>query len=131
MICKTLRWRFVAWVLLSVTTQMSLARQALAQGMRDPTIPPTAALPAPPASSALGTAETLSSLSVIVRDGKSFVVVGTRLYAQGQMLGQARIERITETEIWLREGKQLRKVQLFSGVTRRVASGVSVNPVRP
>lgn len=128
---KTPTWRFVIWVMLSVTMQMSLAGQALAQSLRDPTIPPTAALPAQPASSASGAAEALGPLSVIVRDGRSFVVMGTRLYAQGQMLGQARIERIAETEIWLREGKQLRKVQLFSGVTRRVASGVAIIPMRP
>jgi len=73
----------------------------------------------------------MGPLSIIARNGKSFVVMGTRLYAQGQMLGQARIERIAETEIWLREGKQLRKVQLFSGVTRRVASGAPTNPARP
>lgn len=131
MTCKTPAWQFVIWVMLSVTMQMSLAGQALAQSMRDPTIPPTAALPAQPASGAQGTAETLGSLSVIVRDGRSYVVMGTRLYAQGQMLGQARIERIAETEIWLREGKQLRKVQLFSGVTRRVAFGVAITPMRP
>ena len=35
------------------------------------------------------------------------------------MLGRARVERITETEIWLREGQALRKVPLYAGVQRR------------
>jgi len=88
-------------------------------------------LPELPASSPARVVDTLGPLSVMVRDGKSFVVKGTRLYAQGQMLGTARIERIAETEIWLREGKQLHKVQLFSGINRRVASGTSTAAVRP
>ena len=131
MTCIKSLWRHPAWLLLSVTMLMSMTGLALAQSSRDPTIPPSAALPAQPASGAPGTTETLAPLSVIVRNGKPFVVMGTRLYAQGQMLGQARIERIAETEIWLREGKQLRKVQLFSGVTRRVVSGASIIPARP
>lgn len=59
-------------------------------------------------------------MSVIVVDGRPHVIMGTRLYAPGQMLGQARIERITDTEIWLREGRVLRKVPRFSsGIERR------------
>lgn len=92
-----------------------------AQSLRDPTLPPAAAglgdsgaLAGKMAASELG-----GPLSVIVVDGRPHLVVGTRLYAQGQMLGQARIERITETEVWLREGGELRKVPNFSGVQRR------------
>ena len=86
-----------------------------AQSLRDPTQPPVAgtgggAAPARPGA---------TNLSVIVIDGKRHVATGTRLYAEGQMLGRARIERITETEIWLREGQALRKVPLYAGVQRR------------
>jgi hypothetical protein len=131
MTLKTPSWRYPALLLLSAATLMSTNGLAVAQSLRDPTLPPAAALPAQPASGASGTAEAMGPLSIIARNGKSFVVMGTRLYAQGQMLGQARIERIAETEIWLREGKQLRKVQLFSGVTRRAVSGAPTNPARP
>jgi hypothetical protein len=72
-------------------------------------------------------ADPLQNLSVIVRDGTPFVVMGTRLYAQGQLLGKVRIERISETEIWLREGKKIRKVQMFPGITRRTVSTASAN----
>ncbi len=90
-----------------------------AQGARDPTLPP--------AESGL-TAQDLqknaaqapeSSLSIVVRDGSFFVVQGTRLLAQGQKLGEARIERISETEVWLRQRGVLSKRQLFAGITRR------------
>lgn len=87
---------------------------------RDPTMPPATAL-APAASAAARSREALDApLAVIVREGRPYVVVGTRLVAQGQMLGDARIERITETEIWLREGKQLRKVARYAGIQRTV-----------
>ena len=131
MTLKTPSWRHPALRQLSAAMLMSMTGLALAQSSRDPTIPPAAAMPAQPASGPSGAAEAVGPLSVIVRNGRSFVVMGTRLYAQGQMLGKARIERISETEIWLSEGKQLRKVQLFSGVTRRVASGASINPAQP
>ena len=112
-------WLRMAVAMLVVSAQVAWTAQAFAQIPRDPTVPPVAALPELPASSPARVVDTLGPLSVMVRDGKSFVVKGTRLYAQGQMLGTARIERIAETEIWLREGKQLRKVQLFSGINRR------------
>ncbi len=66
-------------------------------------------------------------MSVIVRNGRPYLVVGTRLYAAGEKLGQARIERITETEIWMREGGVRRKVPLFVGIQRRAASSPPKN----
>ena len=69
-----------------------------------------------------------AAMTVIVRNGHPYLVVGTRLYAQGQKLGQARIERISETEVWLREGGVLRKVPRFSGIQRRTVAPVAVLP---
>lgn len=94
-----------------------LATTALnAQSVRDPTQPPGS-------GGAGGGATTARSSQgrwpVIVVDGLPHVAVGTRLYAEGQMLGNARIERITETEVWLREGRELRKLALYPGVQRR------------
>jgi hypothetical protein len=91
------------------------ATSSSAQELRDPT--------QPPGSGGGGTAAPARAgqggWPVIVVDGRVHVAVGTRLYAEGQMLGRARIERITETEVWLREGRELRKVPLYVGVTRR------------
>lgn len=92
----------------------ALGAQAQAQALRDPTQPPGAG--------GMGVAAARAAAptwSVIVVDGKRHVATGTRLYAEGQILGRARIERITETEIWLREGQALRKVPLYAGVQRR------------
>jgi hypothetical protein len=56
---------------------------------------------------------------MVVRGGIVYVVQGTRLVALGQKLGEARIERISETEVWLRQGGVLTKRALFAGITRQ------------
>lgn len=105
--------------------------QVEAQSLRDPTLPPVeAGLSDKALSGASASADSESgAMTVIVRNGRPFLAVGTRLYATGQKLGQARIERITETEIWLREGGVLRKVAQFSGIQRRVVPAVVAKPV--
>ena len=92
---------------------------AHAQGQRDPTIPPASSGLSGASGEALAPTLDASPTTVIVRNGRPYLVIGTRLVAQGQKLGDARIERIGETEIWLREGGQLRKVPRFAGVQRR------------
>lgn len=93
---------------------------AQAQAMRDPTLVPRA--PATGASAAAGmmgsTAMRDLALAVLVADGKPFVMLDSRLYGVGDKLGSARVERITESEIWLREGKDSRKISLYPGVQR-------------
>ena len=108
----------------------ALVATGAAQTLRDPTIPPAEAgagvtLPGGPKSPA----STQGPMSVIVRNGKAYVMVGTRLYAVGQKLGQARIERISETEIWLREDGVLRKVPQFAGIQRRIVTGIAPSVV--
>ena len=90
---------------------------AAGQTQRDPTVAPSVQVTG--GGGAGEKAGTPAPMAVIVRDGRPYVVAGTRLVAQGQMLGEARIERISETEIWLREGKSLRKVQRFAGIQRK------------
>ena len=101
--------------------------RADAQSLRDPTVPPAAAGLASPERAATLSGIEPGAMTIIVRGGRPYLAVGTRLYAQGQNLGQARIERIGETEIWLREGGVLRKVQQFSGIQRRTVTSPSTN----
>jgi len=105
-----------------------------AQTWRDPTAEPPQMGGVSAGEGASGS--DVSPLSVIVVDGRPHVIMGTRLYATGQKLGQARIERITETEIWLREGAVLRKVPRYQGVERRsvlpaVVPGCAVDTAKP
>lgn len=107
--------------------------QAGAQSLRDPTLAPVEAGVAGVPAAANSLRVESGSANVIVRDGRAHLVVGTRLYAQGEKLGQARIERITETEVWLREGGELRKVPRFAGIERHAltaaATGTGCAPV--
>lgn len=99
-----------------------------AQSLRDPTLPPMDAGFAGSAPSGKSLSFEPGAMTIIVRNGRPHLAVGTRLYAQGQNLGQARIERISETEVWLREGGVLRKVSQFPGIQRRTAMPVAVKP---
>ncbi len=94
---------------------------ALAQD-RDPTEPPAqVSAPATGAGASVDAKNPWGSggTAVVVREGKSYLVVDTRLYAIGQKVGGWRIERITETEIWLKDGAVRRKVPRFDGIERR------------
>jgi hypothetical protein len=114
------------WQLAAVLLAPLVFLPAQAQGLRDPTqAPAQAGLVGTDAGGKVLKPE-LAAMSIIVRDGRSYLAVGTRLYAQGEKIGQARIERISETEVWLREGGVLRKVSQFNGIQR---SAVKSPPV--
>lgn len=96
---------------------------------RDPTLAPAGAfaLPAAVASTAVADPDNpampeVSSAAVLVRAGKPYLVSGSRLYPVGQAIGPFKIERISETEVWLRNGKELHKIQRFSGIERQPAT---------
>jgi hypothetical protein len=94
----------------------SLNLAVWAQDTRDPTLPPTGAGAASVATSASPLGQ--EGMSVVLRDGKSLLMVGTRLYATGQSVGAFKIDRITETEVWLRDDTGVRKIPRFAGVQR-------------
>ncbi len=91
-----------------------------AQEARDPTV-------APSDTGSIGSAGSMpravEGMSVLVRGERPFLVVGTRLYAPGDTVGNLRVERITETEVWLHDGNALVKVQRFAGITRKAIPG--------
>jgi hypothetical protein len=109
--------RLVRWVFVAAMLANSFA---MAQETRDPTRPPPGATAqAPEAAKADGSSSLLEGTAVVVRDGKLYLASGTRLYAVGQQIGPNKIERITETEVWLRNGNQVQKIQRFEGIQRR------------
>ena len=126
--CRSVMARMLALGWLMGTSLFFLAGRADAQSLRDPTLPPVQAGLASTAPVVKSLSIETGALTVLVRDGHPYLVVGTRLYAQGQKLGQARIELISETEVWLREGGVLHKVPRFSGIQRRTVTPVAVLP---
>ena len=105
--------------LLSLLVAVPVAAQE-----RDPTLPPagTFTQPAAPGEVAKPALPEVDAAAVLVYDGKPYLLSGARLYGVGQSVGPYKIERIGETEIWLRNGKELRKIQRFSGIERHTAT---------
>lgn len=111
------------------TLLLYLALPALAQTPapdtgRDPTDWPPAlrgALAAATAASQAGeTAPATVIHQVVLVDGRAYVVQRGRRLAVGDMLDGARIERITEQAVWLREGGKRRREPLYGGVEKRL-----------
>jgi len=91
---------------------------------RDPTALPPAlrsAMAAASAASAASGAETGANAirQVIFADGRAYVVQRGRRFGVGEQLDGARIERITEQAVWLREAGQVRRETLYGGVEKR------------
>lgn len=105
---------------------------ASAQTLRDPTQPPPIVAANGLNEAGQPAAVQSGSVAVLVRQGVPHLVVGTRLYAKGQKVGLARIERITETEVWLRQDGVLRKIQVFGGIERRASEAANTvhHPVK-
>jgi hypothetical protein len=92
------------------------------QSLRDPTFPPQETARPDPGSPGTSPGIEFDGMTIIVRNGRAHLVIGSQFYTQGDKIGEARIERITETEIWLREGDVLRKVSKFPGIQRRAVT---------
>jgi hypothetical protein len=107
----TLRWSLHAACLALVLPLC--ASLSVAQDMRDPTVAPGTQATTP----GLATAGS-EGMTVLVRDGKPYLVVGTRLYAVGDKVGMMRVDRITESEVWLHDGRTLIKAPRFAGIER-------------
>ena len=101
---------------------LALFSASLCAQERDPTQPPPGVSDAPAAEKGKADLPAIDGAAIVTRNGKPFLVSGTRLYAVGQSIGPYKIERIAETEIWLRQGKELRKIQRFNGIERHTAT---------
>lgn len=112
---------YMRWVALSGLVLCLTPLMVHAQFLRDPTIAPVTESGSAPGSAPAPALVQSGGMAVLVRQGVPYLVVGTRLYAKGQKVGQARIERIAETEVWLREAGVLRKVPVFGGIQRQVS----------
>ena len=103
--------------------------------MRDPTVPPIALQVAPPAAmsaaapdaSAAASSATASRAGghphyILVVDGQRYVIEAGRRRSVGDTLGNARIERIEDSAIWVREAGTLQRLPMFGPAVRRAAT---------
>jgi len=126
---------------------MALAAHAADEPARDPTAWPPAlrnAVAAAQAASvpASGVEPADNAIrQVVFANGRAYVVQHGRRYGVGEQLEGARIERITEQAVWLREAGQVRREPLYGGVEKRpppaaapsakAASGVKNSKEKP
>lgn len=108
---------------LAFTLAVALPAQA-DDAARDPTsLPPAlrSAMAAASAASGAATAEPTDNAirQVVFAGGRAYVVQRGRRYGVGEQLDGARIERITEQAVWLREAGQVRREPLYGGVEKR------------
>lgn len=101
-----------------------LALPAAAQeALRDPTQAPLAARPvALPASAAEAAAASSQPQHILVLNGRPYLFVAGRRLGVGDSWGEARIERIADGAVWLREAGVTRRVSLYAGVDKRAAA---------
>jgi MSHA biogenesis protein MshK len=91
---------------------------ALAQGgLADPTRPPSAAAAQGGPDEATPGGRQLQS--VLLSGGRRIAVIDGNMVALGGMLGEARVVKITETEVVLKTGEETEILKLFPGVDKK------------
>ncbi|MBI3375546.1 MAG: MSHA biogenesis protein MshK [Betaproteobacteria bacterium] len=89
-----------------------------AQALTDPTRPPSAgAGPSPGGEQEAAPASRLQS--VLISSGRKLAVIDGMTVPLGGMVGEARLVRITETEVLLRTGKETEVLKLFPGIDKQ------------
>ncbi|MBY0468895.1 MAG: hypothetical protein K2Q07_07950 [Burkholderiaceae bacterium] len=105
---------------LAVTVLPAVAQNAPA--LRDPMVPPLS-IARPAANPGVLDATTEpppTPQQLLTVDGKRYVVDGRRRLGVGDALGGTRIERITDSAVWVRDGHTVTRLPFYGGVTKRI-----------
>ena len=95
---------------------LALAPAALAQGLSDPTRPPTAPMSGPDAAVDAGGAQLQS---VLISPNRRLAVINGQTVAVGGRVGDATLAQITETGVVLKRGDLLESVPLLPGIAKQ------------
>jgi hypothetical protein len=89
--------------------------------LRDPMVPPLSiARPAANAGAADVVAEPPPApQQLLTVGGRRYVVDGRRRLGVGDALGSTRIERITDSAVWVRDGSTVTRLPFYGGVVKR------------
>jgi hypothetical protein len=98
---------------------LSGAAGAEPAALRDPTEPPLAYSAKP--GGARIPSDSFRPEHLVSADGKRFVVWKSRRYGVGDSIQGSRIERIEESEVWLRSDGNLRKLSVYGGIEKNPA----------
>ena len=107
----------VPFVALTVVWVAGAPVQGPPAAPRDPTQPPSVFVS--PAGGLRSPVDTFKPGHLVTVGGVRYVVWNSRHYPVGATIQGARIERISETEVWLRDSEGLRKLPVFPGIEKR------------
>lgn len=95
-------------------------------GLRDPMVSPLAiARPATnPGSLEVAAEPSPTPQQLLTVDGRRYVVDGRRRLGVGDALGGTRIERITDSAVWVREGNTVTRLPFYGGVVKHNVSSL-------
>lgn len=99
-----------------------------APSLRDPMVPPLAiARPAAnPGVFDVAPEPPPAPQQLLTVDGRRYVVDGRRRLGVGDALGSTRIERITDSAVWVRDGNTVTRLSFYGGVVKH-----HVSPLTP
>jgi MSHA biogenesis protein MshK len=92
-----------------------------AQGLSDPTRPPGVASPASTTGSADEMPVGPQLQSVLIAQGRRVAVINGTTVALGGMLGDAKVIKISETEVVLKRGQETEVLKMYPGIEKQAA----------
>jgi MSHA biogenesis protein MshK len=111
----------LAGCLLSHSLSILGATAAWAQGLSDPTRPPSGFYAGPGTARAGETGSALVLQSVLIYPDMRSAIISGEHVVLGQKVGTARLVRVAETEVVLLDGAERRTLRLFPGIDKRPA----------
>jgi MSHA biogenesis protein MshK len=100
-----------------------------AQMLQDPTRPPSVLAPAGDVAGEPGPAAAPVLQSVIVSQSRKMAIINGKTVGLGEKYGDARVVKITESEVVLRDGTGTQTLKLFPSIEKKsAASAAGVNP---
>lgn len=100
---------------------LSMAEAAIAQGMPDPTRPPS--IVSEPERNQDGAAALPQVQSILISPTRRVATIDGRTVRVGDMVGDARVARILENEVVLSRGQERQVLKLFPGIEKQRAPG--------
>ena len=100
---------------------LAAASAGFAESLSDPTRPPASLGLVQDGVSAASSGPILQS--VLISPGRRVAIISGQTVRLGEKFGEARVVRITESEVLLRSGTGVQTLKLFPGIEKRLTSG--------
>ena len=109
---------------------MCVPHAVFAENFSDPTRPPTVLGAIPDGNAATPVSGPVLQ-SVLISAGRKVAIISGKTVKLGDEFGEARVVKITESEVVLRNGKELQTLKLFPDVEKRlISSRTNAKPPR-